>query len=69
MYRSESLGKKISPYVWYSEEALKAYIERNDRGAWVAQSFKPQTLDFSSGHDLTLRSSPASSSAMGMEPA
>ena len=25
------------------------------RGAWVAQSIKRPTLDFSSGHDLTIR--------------
>ena len=25
------------------------------RGAWVAQSVKRPTLDFSSGHDLTVR--------------
>ena len=25
------------------------------RGAWVAQSVKPPTFDFGSGHDLTVR--------------
>lgn len=25
------------------------------RGAWVAQSVKRQTLDYGSGHDLTVR--------------
>ena len=27
---------------------------RNSKGAWVAQSVKWLTLDFSSGHDLTV---------------
>ena len=38
--------------------------------AWVAQSVKHLTLDFSSGRDLTvLRLSPALGSMMGMEAA
>jgi len=40
------------------------------RDAWVAQSVKHPTLDFSSGHDLRFMiSSPMSGSALSMEPA
>ena len=39
-------------------------------GSWVAQSVKPQTLDFSSGHDLRVeRWSPKPSSASSGESA
>jgi len=39
-------------------------------GVWVAQLVKCPTLEFSSGHDLrVMRSSPASSSMLGVEPA
>ena len=40
------------------------------KGAWVAQSVKHPTLDFSSGHDLTVvRLSPAWGSALREKPA
>ena len=44
-------------------------ITKHSGGAWVAQSDKRPTLDFSSGHDLTVgerfvRSSPASGSSL-----
>ena len=38
--------------------------------AWVAQSVKRPSLDFSSGHDLmVVRSSPTSGSTLGIKPA
>ena len=37
-----------------SPENLKLEKVGGERGAWVAQSVKRQTLDFSSGHDLTV---------------
>jgi len=40
------------------------------RGTWMAQSVKCLILDFGSGQDLgVLRSSPVSSSMLGVEPA
>ena len=40
------------------------------RGSGVAQSVGPLTLDFGSGHDLTVTgSSPASGSVLAVEPA
>ena len=44
--------------------------QNGHRGTWVAQSFKRLTLDFSSGHGLTvrfMRSSLAPGSVLGME--
>ena len=39
-------------------------------GAWVAQSVKRPTLDFGSGHGLTVvRLSPVLGSVLGMKPA
>ena len=44
------------------------YFEKG--GTWVAQSVKPPTLDFSSGHDLrVVRLSPTLGSVLGMETA
>jgi len=37
-------------------------------GAWVTQSVKQLTLDFCSGPDLRVRSSPAMGSGLSMEP-
>jgi len=48
---------------------LKRENKESKRGLWVAQSVKHPTLDFGSGHDLgVLRSSPASGSALGVDP-
>ena len=33
-------------------EVQKGEVKACSRGTWVAQSVKPPTLDFSSGHDL-----------------
>ena len=52
-----------APDVSGSSTTLKMYpfggkrrhSEKCWRGAWVAQSVKHLTLDFSSGHDLTVR--------------
>ena len=44
--------------------------KNKNRGTWVAQSIKHPTLDFSSGHDLTVvRLSPTLSSTLSMESA
>ena len=43
---------------------------RSGACAWVVQSVKCPTLDFGSGHDLTVMGlSPMSSSALSVEPA
>lgn len=46
-------------------------MEKNEvEGAWVSQSVKHPTLDFSSGHDLRIvRSSPVWHSVLDIEPA
>ena len=38
--------------IWKGKDKIKRPVER---GAWVAQMVKHGTLDFSSGHDLTVR--------------
>ena len=49
---------------------LKEYLILGGEGTWVAQLLRRPTLDFSSGHDLTVvRSSPALGSVLGTEPA
>ena len=45
-------------------------IKTHSRGAWVAQLVKRPTLDFGSGHDLTVvQWSPMSGSVLNVEPA
>ena len=47
----------------------KTFWKKN-RGAWVAQSVEPLTLDFGSGHDpRVVASSPVSGSTLSIEPA
>ena len=47
---SWSWCRGLKPHVWH-----RVYLKRGGGGAWVAQLIKHLTLDFSSGHDLTVR--------------
>ena len=38
----------------FNHSANKDFKNASERGAWVAQSVKYQTLGFGSGHDLTV---------------
>ena len=58
-------------YVQHSEELGANLSLKNSvgGGAWVAQTFKHQILDFSSGHDLRVVGKASCWRGLGMEPA
>ena len=68
-----SLGNFVlAPPPNLGPQFLSGYLmqESDSRGPWVAQSVKRLILDFGSRHALrVMRSSPASDSALGPEPA
>ena len=50
---------KLQSFKKFNKPAIRLKKNHTFMGAWVAQSIKPSTLDFSSGHDLeVLRLSP-----------
>ena len=56
--------------IWDLPDFPEVKLYSKNCGSWVSQLVKCPTLDFSSGHDLTVvRSSPTLGSALSMEPA
>lgn len=65
-------GVMVSSFLlnaWLGVSYPGAYRKHSGRGVWVAQSVKPQTLDFCPNHDLRVeRQSPILGSARSMAP-
>ena len=61
------MDNKLDPRNTHLKDTLKVNLSW---GAWMAQSVRHLTVDFTSGHDLmVLRSSPTLGSRLGVKPA
>ena len=58
---------KLVMFSIFKFTSIELILKRSKGGTWVAQSAKPLTVDFGSGHDLMVSLSPASGSMLTVQ--